>query len=114
LLSLASMILGSPSVAASLTIVGETGVDEHAGILLRYPGRGVASLVCSVRGHTQRGATIVGTAGQIRIHEPIICPGSLTLYQYPDQNGHHKDSGEWRYLQIKPAIVHYLKQSRFA
>jgi predicted dehydrogenase len=72
LLSLASMILGCPSEVRGLAVVGETGVDEHAGILLGYPGPQLASLLCSVRDHTSRGATIVGTSGQISIHEPII------------------------------------------
>ena len=74
--------------------MGETGVDEHAGILLGYPGGQLASLTCSARVHTQREATIVGTGGQIRIHEPIICPGSLTLRRYPDLDRHHEPIGE--------------------
>jgi predicted dehydrogenase len=112
LLSLASMILGSPSVVTSLTIMGETGVDEHAGILLGYPGAQLASLVCSVRVHTQRGATIVGTAGRIKIHEPIICPSSLTLCQYPNQGWQHERMRETRYAQVRRAFVQYCKQSR--
>jgi len=114
LLALASMILGSPSTVRSLTIMGETGVDEQAGILLGYPGRQLASLSCSVCVHTERGATIVGTAGQIRIHEPIICPGSLTLCRYPDQDRQHEPMRETRYVQTRLALVRYLKQSRLA
>ena len=112
LLSLASMILGTPSVVTSLTSVGETGVDEHAGILLGYPGPQLASLVCSVRVHTQRVATIVGSAGQIRIHEPIICPASLTLCRYPNQDWHHERMREARYAQVGRALVQYCKRSR--
>ena len=33
-LSLASMVLGSPSIVKSLAIRGGTGVDEHTGVLL--------------------------------------------------------------------------------
>jgi predicted dehydrogenase len=112
LLSLASMIFGAPSAVTSLSTLGETGVDEDAGILLRYPGSQLASLVCSVRVHTQRGATLVGTAGQIRINEPIICPASLTLYQYPNQDWDHERMRETRYAQLGRALVHYCKQSR--
>jgi predicted dehydrogenase len=112
LLSLASMFLGCPSVVRSLAIVGETGVDEHAGILLGYPGSQLASLVCSVRVHTQREATIVGTTGQIRIHEPIICPAGLTLRRYPNSDWHHENFGETRSSQIKRLLVQYGKQSR--
>lgn len=112
LLSLASMILGNPDVVRSLTIMGETGVDEHAGIMLGYPSGQLASLTCSARVHTQREATIVGTCGQIRIHEPIICPGSLTLRCYPDQDRHHEPTGETRYAQVGRALVQHSKQSR--
>jgi predicted dehydrogenase len=110
LLSLASMILGSPSIVKSSRITGETGVDEHTGILLGYSGPQLASLVCSVRVHTQRVATIVGSAGQIRIHEPIICPASLTLCRYPNQDWHHEPRAN--YAQVERALVQYCKRSR--
>jgi predicted dehydrogenase len=112
LLSLASMILGTPSVVKSLPSMGETGVDEHTGILLGYPGSQLASLVCSVRVDTQRVATIVGSAGQIRIHEPIICPASLTLCRYPDQDWDHERMRETRYAQVGRALIQFCKRSR--
>ena len=82
LLSLASMVLGTPKAVKSCYILGDTGVDEHAGFLLKYAGPQMASLICSVRVHSQRQATLIGTDGRIRIHEPIICPASLMLYRY--------------------------------
>jgi predicted dehydrogenase len=112
LLSLASMILGCPSEVRGLAVVGETGVDEHAGILLGYPGPQLALLLCSVRDNTPRGATIVGTAGQISIHEPIICPASLTLRLYPNQDGQHANVRETRYAHLKRLLVQHGKRSR--
>jgi predicted dehydrogenase len=112
LLSLASMVLGSPSIVKSLAIRGETGVDEHAGVLLGYSRGQLASLVCSVRVHTQRGATIVGTGGYIRIHEPIICPSSLTLRRFPDRDWHHAGMGNGRSSQLRQAVVRYGKKNR--
>jgi predicted dehydrogenase len=112
LLSLASMILGTPNVVKSLSSVGETGVDEHTGILLGYPGSQLASLVCSVRVDTERVATIVGSAGQIRIHEPIICPASLTLCQYPNQDWHREGMREARYARVGQELIQYCKRSR--
>jgi predicted dehydrogenase len=111
LLSLASMVLGSPSIVKSLAIGGETEVDEHTGVLLGYSGGQLASLVCSVRVHTQRGATIVGTGGYIRIHEPIICPSSLTLRRFPDCDRHHAGMGNGRSSQLRDAIIRYGKKS---
>jgi dihydrodiol dehydrogenase / D-xylose 1-dehydrogenase (NADP) len=105
LLSLASMILGTPNVVKSLSSVGETGVDEHTSILLGYPGSQLASLVCSVRVDTERVATIVGSAGQIRIHEPIICPASLTLCRYPNRDWHREGMREARYARVGHSIL---------
>jgi predicted dehydrogenase len=112
LLSLASMVLGSPSIVKSLAIRGETGVDEHTGVLLGYSGGQLASLVCSVRVHTLRGATIVGTGGYIRIHEPIICPSSLTLRRFPERDWHHAGMGNGRSSQLRQALVRYGKKNR--
>ena len=56
LLSLTSMILGSPSRVKSLSVFGESGVDEATGILLEYPKRRLATLWCSVRVRGQRRA----------------------------------------------------------
>lgn len=111
LLSLASMILGTPSLVKSLPSMGETGVDEHTGILLGYPGSQLASLVCSVRVETQRMATIVGSAGQIRIHAPIICPASLTLCRYPNQDSHREGMRETRFAQVGRSLIQYCKRS---
>ena len=94
LLSLACMILGNPTLVRGIAVMSETGVDEHAGILLGYSTFQLASLLCSVTVHTQRGAIIVGTKGQIKIHEPIICPASFTLRRYRDEDWHHgRDCG---------------------
>jgi predicted dehydrogenase len=112
LLSLASMILGTPTVVKSCAILGDTGVDEHAGILLKYSGPQMASLVCSVRVRSQREATIVGSAGQIRIHEPINCPGFLTLTRYPSRDRRHEAVRHKGYASIGQALVRYCKRSR--
>ena len=111
LLSLASMILGTPNRVKSLLSMGETGVDEHTGILLGYPGSQLASLVCSVRVDTQRAATIVGSGGQIRIHDPIICPASLTLYRYPRRDSHPQGMRHTRSPRVGRSLMEYCKRS---
>jgi predicted dehydrogenase len=77
LLSLASMILGRPSTVRSLTIMGETGVDEHAGILLGYPGGQLASLTCSARVHTPREAAIVEPAVRLEFMSQLFALEAL-------------------------------------
>jgi predicted dehydrogenase len=113
LLSLASMIFGTPSAVTSLSTLGETGVDEHAAILLGYSEGRLASLVCSVRFQTERVATIVGIAGQIKIHEPIICPGRLTLWRHPATYERHEPIRLKRYARLGQAVFKWAKQSRF-
>ncbi|MEP6959438.1 MAG: Gfo/Idh/MocA family oxidoreductase, partial [Nitrospirota bacterium] len=89
LLSLASMILGSPTNVKSLSVLAKTGVDEDTGVLLRYSGGGLATLWCSVGVRGQRRGAIIGTQGQIDIHDPIICPSSLSVRLYGTRERHH-------------------------
>jgi predicted dehydrogenase len=77
--SLASLFLGQPNRIATLADLGETGVDEQAGIILGYPGAQMAILATAVRTSTPMETTIIGSLGQIRIHSPSWCPTKFTL-----------------------------------
>jgi predicted dehydrogenase len=77
--SLASMVMGPPASIASLAHLGQTGVDEQAGIVLQY-GRGqVSTLYTSIRVNSPVEAILMGTRGQIRLHPWWIKPDELTL-----------------------------------
>lgn len=78
--SLASMVLGEPSVVRAVAGLAPTGVDSNTGILLGYPSGAVAVLHCSLRGETPLRATITGTAGRIELPAPFYRPDSLTLH----------------------------------
>ena len=66
--SFAAMVLGSqPSQIAAAAHLGETGVDEQTGIVLRYSGGAVATLSCAIRATTPHEARIVGSEGTIVI-----------------------------------------------
>ncbi len=82
LLSLASMLFGPPEDVKALAAPSQTGVDQDTGILMGYAGGRSALLWCSVGARSGRRGMIVGTQGQILIHEPIICPSSLTIRRY--------------------------------
>ena len=112
LLSLASMILGTPMEVKSLGYVGETGVDEEAGIVLSCPPQRMAVLYCSMRVHTAREAVIIGTKGTIRIHAPVNCPSrlSITLHEGMDRHGGHYGSSLRG--RIKEWLVIYGKRNR--
>jgi predicted dehydrogenase len=67
-LSLSSMVFGPrPGETSSFARIGETGVDEHAALLLRYPGGGVSALTCGVRAEGSGEARIVGTEGRMEL-----------------------------------------------
>ncbi len=64
--SFAAMVLGSdPEQIAATAHIGETGVDENTGILLRYKSGAVATLSCAVRASSPHIARIVGSEGTI-------------------------------------------------
>ncbi len=77
--SLASMVLGRFSGAAGLSHLGETGVDEQASIVLQHEGGRLANLSIGIRTETPQEATIMGTAGYVRIHSPWWRPTSMTI-----------------------------------
>jgi predicted dehydrogenase len=78
-LSFASMIMGSPSKIEALAHLGKTGVDEQAGIVLGYDRGRVSTLYTSIRVDSPVEAILLGTRGQIRIHDWWIHPHRLTL-----------------------------------
>ncbi|HSF03444.1 MAG TPA: Gfo/Idh/MocA family oxidoreductase [Solirubrobacterales bacterium] len=110
LVSLASMILGGPDQVTSMAAAGPTGVDEQAGVLLGYQGGQHAMLLCSLRVRTSREATVVGTAGQIRIHAPVVCPSRLTLRQHREDPPAGGEPG--RSHAARERLIHYGKRSR--
>jgi predicted dehydrogenase len=112
LLSLASMILGSPTSVKSLSVLAKTGVDEDTGVLLGYPGGCLATLWCSVGVRSQRRGVIVGTKGQIVIHDPIICPSNLSLRLYGAQERHHAPVTANPETGLKARLLRHAKSSR--
>lgn len=78
-LSLASMVMGPPARITALAHMGETGVDEQAGIVLAYDGGQVSTIYASIRVDSPIEALLIGTQGQIRIHPWWIRPSKLSL-----------------------------------
>lgn len=86
-LSLAQMVLGTPSRIVSIAYLGETDVDEQAGIVLGYEKGQLAMLYTAVRTKTPTEAIIMGTDGQIKIPAPWFMPTHFTLCRHnqPDE-----------------------------
>lgn len=82
--SLASTIFGPPSRLATLAHLGETGVDEQAGVVLGYPDGQLALLHSSIRVTTTQEATIIGTERRLRIHPPFWRSSRLSIFKEDD------------------------------
>lgn len=78
-LSFASMLLGTPVHVTGTAHLAESGVDDNAAMVLRYPKGEVAVLATSVNINTPQAAMILGTEGRIHIHPPFWIPKTLTL-----------------------------------
>ena len=69
--ALASMVFGGEPVdIASLTHVGDTGVDEQSAMIFRYAAGQLAMLACAVRTGMPLEARLMGTDGSIHLHSP--------------------------------------------
>jgi dihydrodiol dehydrogenase / D-xylose 1-dehydrogenase (NADP) len=112
LLSLTSMILGPPTRIKSFSVFAESGIDESTGILMEYSKGALATLWCSVRVRGHRRAIISGTHGQLIIHDPIICPSTLTLRLYGSSK-RLQDPPTKTGTSPKAQIIRHAKSSLF-
>ncbi|HXX93898.1 MAG TPA: Gfo/Idh/MocA family oxidoreductase [Planctomycetota bacterium] len=69
--SLATRLLGEPSRIQSSAVLGKTGVDEQASMLLDYEGGRQAVLSSAVRTETTHTAWLSGSEGRIKIEAPF-------------------------------------------
>ena len=78
--SFASMLLGAkPTQIKALAHIGETGVDEQAGIVMGYEDGALAVLSTAVRTTTAHEARILGTEGMICIEPSFWKSEKITL-----------------------------------
>ena len=78
-LSFASMLLGTPEHITGTAVLGETGVDETAAMLLRYGSGAIAILSSAIRANTPQEVTIVGTDGNLKLQSPFWKATTLTF-----------------------------------
>jgi predicted dehydrogenase len=89
--SLASMVLGRPSALQTLANMGDTGVDEQAAWIFRYPAGALAMLLSSLECETRQEAFIAGTIGNVRIHKQCWKPQKMT---FTETNGDKHETVE--------------------
>ena len=79
-ISFASMVIGKPPTRVTgFAEMGETGVDEQAGMVLGYGGGEIAVLSTAVRTNTSGEARIWGAEGKIEIGPRFWCPDSAEI-----------------------------------
>jgi predicted dehydrogenase len=100
-IALASMVFGgAPAQVHAAAHLGETGVDEQTGMVLRYDGGGLALVACAIRTVTPHMARIDGIKGAIEIpafwhatSARLIRPGKEFLETSGDF-GYHYEAAE--------------------
>lgn len=77
--SLATRLLGEPSRIQSAAVLGKSGVDEQASMILEYGGGRQAVLSSAIRAETGHFATLSGSEGRIRIEAPFWKSQRITV-----------------------------------
>ena len=95
LVSMVSMILGSPIQVRATARHGDTGVDEQTTMLLGQADGSSAVLYVSLLARRSPDLEILGSRGQIRIEAPLFRPAALTLSDQAGNPGRHA-STRWR------------------
>ena len=83
--SWASMLFGQPNSVTSKCLIGETGVDDYASVILDHDQGQLATLYMSIRAATPSEVVVIGSEGRIRVHTPMFKPVTMTLSK-PDQD----------------------------
>ena len=79
LVSWASMLFGRPTRILATGKLGDSGVDEHDGMLLEHADGSVAHLYVSLLAKRSPEVLLVGERGSLRVHPPLFAPQAITL-----------------------------------
>lgn len=79
LVSMASMVFGTPDTIQAAGSFHETGVDEQDAVLLQHHNGAIANLYVSLRASSSPDITLLGDRGKIYVHAPVFAPPRLTL-----------------------------------
>ena len=83
-ISLAYFLLGPPAEITGRASIGHKGVDEQNAMIFTYSTGALAVLAASLRSRLRNEAVIVGTRGQIRIHEPFYSPHRVSIRRFEE------------------------------
>ena len=77
--SLAGMFFGQAREIGSTAHIGESGVDEQAGMVIKYDEGRIAVMACGLRTHSPMEAWLLGTEGKVRLHHAWWCGRKLSV-----------------------------------
>ncbi len=77
-LSLATYFLGTPASIKGDAIIGKTGIDETNILQLTFPNGAQARMASSMRAQRPSRATIIGTKGDMLIHDRFLHADQIT------------------------------------
>jgi dihydrodiol dehydrogenase / D-xylose 1-dehydrogenase (NADP) len=104
LLSMASLVLGSPDEVFASATLAPSGVDCNDAMLLGHEGGAKALLYVSLQTRSPPDTTILGSLGEIYLAAPVFSPAKITLRVFGEQtqrfdlafegNGYHYQVNE--------------------
>jgi predicted dehydrogenase len=90
--SLAVLLFGPPTAVCAQATLASSGVDEQVTALLTHTGGRQSVIAASLRTKLSNGASISGTEGYARLHEPLYRPERLTFRQVRSLDLRHTKS----------------------
>jgi predicted dehydrogenase len=77
--SLALQLFGPPKSVRSQVVLGKSGVDEQVTVLLGHADGRQSTIGATLRCLMSNDASVVGSDGWARLHEPLYRPGAFTV-----------------------------------
>ena len=81
--SLAVLLFGAPTAVRAQASFAPSGVDEQVTALMTHSGGRQSLVAASLRTRLSNGASISGTTGLARLHEPLYRPERLSFTHVP-------------------------------
>ena len=78
-ISLAIWLFGKPLHITSQAQMHASGTDTTFSSVLRFPDNKLAVVSASIGAYSGNEAIVAGSAGRLRLHEPICCPQRVTI-----------------------------------
>jgi predicted dehydrogenase len=103
--SLASMVLGTPSKVTAVSDPTVTGVDMQTSMLLQHPGGAHAVLTCTMEADSPVTATIVGTKARIEIDSTWYAPTTFRVISNDGDVTEYDEPSQGRGMQFEAAEV---------